>query len=230
MINTADKSVMRWGGLASIGGGLLLILVFAIVIVIVLAGPDPAGPAGPISRFPDIKPVRTVENSLYLTVLLLWVPLFPALQHGLAGTRPAPALFGSALNILGLGVLAAGALPHVVMVGLSDRYHATGSSPSDQATLVLLWEATQGMFDALLLTGLLAMTVGVILLGLAMQAAPAFGEGVGRVSMLLGTAGLAAGTVTLIAPHSPAVALGLFALIAFHLILGWKLYRLSRTA
>jgi hypothetical protein len=109
-----DKTVLRWGGLASIGGGLLFILIF--VIVMVFAGPDPAGPEGPIMRFPDIRLVRTVENGLYLAVLVLWVPLFLALYRCLRRSGAAPALFGSALSILGLGVLAAGALPHVATV------------------------------------------------------------------------------------------------------------------
>jgi hypothetical protein len=221
-----DKSVLRWGGLSGIGGGLLFILVFAMVIV--FAGPDPAGPEGPITRFPDIRAVRTVENTLYLAVLALWVPLSVALCHRLRRTRPAPALAGSALNVLGLGVLAAGALPHVATVRLSDLYHAPGATPEDQATLVLLWQATQGVFDALLIAGLLVMLVGVILLGLAMHHDPAFGKGVGRASVALGMAGLAAGAVVLVDPDSGAAALDVFALIGFHVLLGWKTYSLSR--
>jgi hypothetical protein len=48
--------------------------------------------------------------------------------------------------------------------------------------------------------------------------------------MLLGTAGLAAGIGVLIDPTSSVAALGIFALIGFHLILGWKVYRLSKVA
>ena len=36
-----EKSVLRWGGLAGIAGGILLVAVF--VIVGVFVGPDPAG-------------------------------------------------------------------------------------------------------------------------------------------------------------------------------------------
>ena len=100
-----DGSILRWGGLAGIGGSVLLVVVFAIVGI--FAGPEPAGPAGPISRFPEIRVARTVENGLYLAVLALWVSLALALFHGLRRTRPAAALFGSALNIVGLAVLAA---------------------------------------------------------------------------------------------------------------------------
>jgi len=95
---------------------------------------------------------------------------------------------------------------------------------------VLLWQANQGMFDALLLVGLLVMPVGVILLGLAMRRDPAFGTVAGNVSVALGVVGLAAATVMLVDPLSAVAALGVFALIGFHLVAGWKTYRLSTTA
>ena len=223
-----DSSIPRWGGLAGIGGSVLLVVVFAIVGI--FAGPEPAGPAGPISRFPEIRVARTVENGLYLAVLALWVPLPLALYRSLRRTRPAAALFGSALNIFGLTVLAAGAIPHAVTSRLSELYHADGATPEEQATLVLLWQANQGMFDALLLVGLLVMPVGVILLGLAMRRDPAFGKVAGNVSVALGVVGLAAAMVMLVDPLSAVAALGVLALIGFHLIAGWKSYRLSRTA
>ena len=223
-----DSSISRWGGLAGIGGSVLLVVVFAIVGI--FAGPEPAGPAGPISRFPEIRVARTLENGLYLAVLTQWVVLALALFHSLRRTRPAAALFGSALNIFGLTVLAAGAIPHVVTSRLSDLYHAEGATPDEQATLVLLWQANQAMFDALLLVGLLVMPVGVILFGLAMRLHPAFGKIAGNVSVTLGVIGLAAATVMLVDPLSPVAALGIFALISFHLVAGWKTYRLSTTA
>jgi hypothetical protein len=223
-----DSSIPRWGGLAGIGGSVLFVVVFAIVVI--FAGPEPAGPAGPISRFPEIRVARTVENGLYLAVLALWVPLALALYHSLRRTAPASALFGSALSILGLTVLAAGAIPHAVTSRLSDLYHADGATPDEQATLVLLWQANQAMFDALLLVGLLMMPIGVILLGLAMRRNPAYGKVAGNTSMALGIVGLAAATVTLVDPPSPVAALTVIALIGFHLIAGWKTYRNSTTA
>ena len=38
-VTAEERSVRRWGGLAGIGGGVLFIIVFAIVIA--FAGPDP---------------------------------------------------------------------------------------------------------------------------------------------------------------------------------------------
>lgn len=163
-------------------------------------------------------------------MLALWVPLALALHHSLRRTRPDSALFGAALNIVGLVVLAAGAIPHVVTFRLSDLSPADGATPDDQATLVALWQLNQGMFDALLVVGLLVMPVGVVVLGLAMRRDPAFGKVVGNACMALGAVGLAAATVVLIDPLSAAAAPGVFALIVFHLVAGWKTYRLSTTA
>jgi len=221
-----EKSVLRWGGLAGILGGVLFILVF--VIVGVFVGVDPAEPEGQVMRFPDIRAARTVENGLYLVVLILWVIHFLALYRALRRTSLAPALFGSVLGVLGLVVLAAGALPHVATVPISNLYHAPGASPEDQATLVLLWQATQGIFDALLITELFTLPIGLIALGVAMLGTPAFGKGFGGVGVALGVFGVVAAFALLVDPLAviPA-AFGIFTLIIFHLVLGWKVYSLS---
>src|ERR671910_877566 len=159
-----EQSVLRWGGLAGILGGITFILVF--VIVIVFVGPDPAEPEAEVMRFPDIRAARTVEDSLYLVVLILWIAHFLALYRALRQASLAPALFGSVLGIVGLTVLAAGALPHVATLPISDLYHAAGTSPDERATLVSLWDATRGLFDALFITGLAVLPIGLIVLGI----------------------------------------------------------------
>jgi hypothetical protein len=221
-----EKSVLRWGGLAGILGAIIFILVF--VIVIVFVGPDLVERGGWVMRFPDIRAARTVENSLYLVTLILWVIHFLALYQALREKSLAPALFGSVLGILGLVVLAAGSLPHVATVPISDLYHAPGATPEDQATLILLWQATQGIFDALLIVGLLLLPISLIALGVAMLGVPAFGQGFGGVSVILGVAGVIAAGVLLVDPLSPIAVVGIFALIIFHFILGWRVYSLSR--
>jgi hypothetical protein len=221
-----EQSVLRWGGLSGILGGLIFILVF--VIVIVFVGPDPAEPEGEVMRFPDIRAARTVEDSLYLVVLILWVLHFLALYRALRRTSLAPALFGSVLGIVGLGVLAAGALPHVATAPISDLYHAPGATSDDRATLVLMWQATEGIFDALFGVGLVLVPIGFIAMGVAMLRAPAFGKGFGRLSVALGVIGVIAASILLIDPLSPMAFVGVLALIVFHLVLGWKVYSVSR--
>lgn len=220
--NTAqEKSVLRWGGLAGMMGGIIFILVF--VIVGVFVGMDFVE----VTRFPDVRTARIVENSLYLASLILWVFHFLALYHALRKTSLTPALFGSVLGILGLVMLTADSLHHIWQTPISDLYHAPGVTLEAQATLVLLWQATHGIFDAFLVTGLLLLPISIIALGAAMCKAPLFGKGFGRLSVVLGVAGVVAASVLLVDPRSPIAVVGVFALIVFHLVLGWKVYRLS---
>lgn len=216
-----EQSVLRWGGLAGIVGGIIFMLVFVIVGVFVgMAFVE-------VTRFPDVRTARIVENSLYLAVLILWVFHFLALYRALRETSLTPAFFGSVLGILGLVVLAAESLHHIWQTAISDLYHAPGASLEAQATLVLLWYATHGIFRTLLVTGLLFLPIGVIALGVAMFKAPAFGKGFGGLSVVLGVAGVVAAAVLLVDPRSLVAVVGVFALIVFHLVLGWKVYRLS---
>ncbi len=225
-----DKSVLRWGGLAGMVGGILFILTF----VVVLAGPvgieEPASLEAWVIRFPDIRAARIVENGIYLVALILGVPLFLALYRALRRTSLAPALFGSVLGILGLVVLMAGALPHVATAPISDLYHAPGATPGEQATLALLWQATGGIFDALLAVGFFVVPIGLIALGMAMLGDPAFGKGFGGVSVALGVIGLVAATFNIIDPSSMIAVATFFAIIIFYLVLGWKVYSLSRAS
>jgi hypothetical protein len=226
--NTAqEQSVLRWGGLASILGGILLLAVF--VIVGVFVGADPAEPEGFVMRFPDVRAAHIVEEVLYLGVLALWAIHFLALYRALRGTSLAPALFGSALGIMGLIVLAAGALPQVARTPISDLYHAPGASPEDQATLALLWQATQGILEMLLVTGLLLLPIALIALGVAMLGTPAFGKAFGWVSVVLGVVGAGGASLMIVDPASVLGPMaGMFTLIIFHFVVGWKVYRLSR--
>ena len=139
---------------------------------------------------------------------------------------PRPALFGAVLSIVGLVLLAAGALPHVATAPLSELYHAAGASPQDQTTLLLVWHGIHAMFHALLVTGLVILPMGLIAFGEAMLGAPDFGTPFGRTTMGLGVAGFAAGA-TLVVQDSAMAAVGVFALIGFHLILGRKTLKLA---
>lgn len=201
--------------------GIIFILVFVIVAVFV-------GDPGGVERFPEIRAARTAENGGYLLVLSLWVAHFLALYVALQRTSLTPALFGSGLGILGLAVLAAGALPHVATVPLSDLYHGPGATPADQAALVLMWQATWGIFDALLFTGLAIGVAGLTTLGVAMLGTPAFGKGLGWLTVVIGALGIAAGVVLLIDPGSSIAFVSVLSLIGFHIIVGWKVYRVSR--
>lgn len=222
-----ERSVLRWGGLAGMLGAVLLLIVFGIVGTFV--GPDPATPDGLVARFPGIRGARIVENGLYLAVVALWLLHVSALDRALRGSRLAPALFGRVLASLGLVVLAVGAIPHIATTPISDIYQAPGATPEQQAALVPLWLATQGLFDALLVTGLLVLPLGVMAFGLAMRTSPAYGAATGWLAVGLGAIGFASAMANLV-EVSEIAAIAISALILFNLVVGWKTFRLSRRA
>jgi len=91
---------------------------------------------------------------------------------------------------------------------------------------VLLWHGIDAMFEAPLYTGLVVLPLGIIGLGAAMLGTPGYGKRLGMPTVALGVVGLAAAT----AVGVPAMAaLGVLALIGFHLTAGWKTHRQART-
>ena len=224
-----EKNVLRWGGLAGILGGILFVLGWVIVGMGPVGMDDPADLAGWVTRFPDIQAARVVENLEYLAALLLAVLFFLALYRALRKTRLAPALFGCALGILGLVSMAVGSTPHVAHAPLSELYHAPGATPADQAALALMWQATRGIFDAMLYIGFLVVPIGILLFGVSMLGTPAFGKLLGWVSVTLGAVGLVAAVLQMADPASMVGAVSYFAIVIFCLVLGAKLYRLSKT-
>jgi len=224
-----EKSVLRWGGLSGLLGGILSILVMVFVGVFVPA--DPADLAGWVARFPDVQAARVVENLWYLGALLLEVPLFLALYRALRKTSLAPALFGSALGILGLVAMAVSATPHAAHAPLSELYRAPGATPADQAALALMWQATKGIFDAMLYVGFLVVPIGLTLLGVGMFGTPTFGKVLGGVIVALGGIGFVTAILQMADPAAMMIGAGSYiAGIVAYLILGWKVYRLSRAS
>ena len=223
-----EKSVLRWGGLAGMLGGILFILCWVVIIMGPVGMEDPADLAGWVTRFPDIEGARVVENLTYLVALILEVTLFLALYRALRRTSLTAALFGSVLGILGLVVYMVGTTPHVAHAPLSVLYHAPGATHADQATIALMWQATWGIFNAMLYVGFFVVPIGVTVLGVGMLGAPAFGKGFGGVSIGLGVIGLVAAVLQMVDPASMIGAGSYFACLLFYLILGWKVFRLSR--
>jgi len=220
------KGILRWGGLAGIVAGISFILTIVILLALPAAPPNPAAL---VTRWPDVRLAVTLGDAIYLMADMLWIAFFLALYRALRGTSIAPALFGSALGVVGVVVQLAGGLPPVVFGRISDLYHAPGVSPVDQATLVFLWQAAQASFNETDTVGFVLWNVGFILLGVAMLEARAFGKVFGGVSVLLGTAGVVG--ISLLAVDSVSFApFGILAFIIFPILFGWKVYTLSRAA
>lgn len=222
-----EKSVLRWGGLAGILGGLVFILVP--ITLFGFVPPAPADPAGLVMRFPDVRTAIAIGNGLNFVANILIVGLFLALYRALQGSSPAPALWGSVLSILSLGVLFTESATQIAFDPISNLYHAPGATHVQQATLTLMWQATQGMFNELDTAAVLLLSTGIIVFGIAMLKAAAFGKSYGGLTLVLGAAALVGGfffgTTSLVAA---VVVVPIY--IALPILLGRKVYRLSKAA
>ncbi len=157
----------------------------------------------------------------------MFVPLFIALYRTLRGTSLAPALFGGPLSFLGLAVLAVESEPNVAMAQISAQYHAAGATAAQQATAVQRWQATQGMFNQFDTCAYIFLSIGFIVLGVAMFRTPSFGKVLGGVSAAFGVAGL----FTLASFAVDSASFSPFALLTFAvfpLLFGWKVFQQSK--
>ena len=223
-----EKSVLRWGGLAGILGGILFIL--SMIVAQVLIPPAPSDLTELVARFPDVHILRVAENGLYLLGLVLGIPLFLTLLWTLRKTGLAPALFGSSLGIVGLISMAVSATPHVAHYPISELYQTMGAAPEAQATLGFMWEATWGVFNAPLYVGFLVGMIGFTLIGAAMLGSQTFSKGLSWMSVVLGAAGSVAAFLQMVDPASFIGVVPFFAYIIFYFVLGTKIYRLSKAS
>ncbi len=221
-----EKRVLRWGGLA----GILAVIAF-IVDVPIYAFIDPAStplftPEG-LMRFTDVRLALVANTILMMMVAIFSIALILALFTILRNTSLALALFGSVLGVLGYAFIALGdASTFVSFLPLSDLYHSPTVTPNAQATVVLLWEATQGITSTVFFVGILFLMVGFMVLGVVMLEAPDFGRRLGRVSIVLGVVGILGAIASLFVFE--AIGVMFPADLIFLTLFGWKVYSLSR--
>jgi len=221
-----EKRVLRWGGLA----GILAVIAF-IVDVPIYAFIDP--PSTPLftleglMRFTDVRLALVANTILMMMVAIFSIALILALFTILRNTSLPLALFGSVLGVLGYAFIALGdASTFVSFLPLSDLYHAPIATPDAQATVVFLWEATQGITNTVFFVGILFLMVGFMVIGVVMLEAPDFGRRLGRVSIVLGVVGILGAIASLFVFE--AIGVMFPADLIFLTLFGWKVYSLSR--
>jgi hypothetical protein len=234
----AERSVLRWGGLAGIIGS--LVFIFVPVILFGFVPQAPAGtfrteggglvdPAALVMMFPDARAPIALANFLNFVSAVLTLALVLALHRALRRTSLAPALLGSVLYVLGLGVLFTETVTQVAFDPISSLYHTPGVTPAEQATLALLWQATQGIFFELDAAAILLLSVAMVVLGVAMLKAPNFGKRVGTLVSVLGGAALFVTAVFGVTSFLVALLL-IPVFVVIPIALGWKVYSLSKVA
>jgi hypothetical protein len=233
-----EKSLLRWGGLAGIVGAVMIVLS---IIAGLFAPPlfvpaQPGGSCGPacyvdaaLAGFPSVKASIIAENALYFAAIVSFAIFFLALYRALGGDNLAPALFGSGLALLGLAMEGVGALPGVAFAHLSEVYQAAG--PQDQATLVLVSHAVQAIFNATDTVGGILLAVGFAFFGVAMfQKSTGFGKRFGGATIAVSLVALVGIFLISIGTDNPNDPFFVILLLVLPLILGLKLYKLSRSS
>ena len=159
-----EKSLLRWSGLAGMIAGVFFILT---IITLIEFGPSTtATPAQLVMNFPNVRTGLAVGNGFYFLVSVSLVGLALGLYRALRGTSPGPAVFGTVLYVLGLGVTFIEDTTQFAFDPISNLYHAPGATPADQATLAFIWQATQGMFNEYDVAATILLSTGLIILGL----------------------------------------------------------------
>jgi hypothetical protein len=183
-------------------------------------------------RFTDVRAALGMSTILMMTIAFLSIALVLALYRALRVSNLAFALFGGVLGVIGYMATALGdASTFFAFAPMSNLFQAPAATPETQATVVLLWQATQGITHTFFFVGSLFMTMCFIVLGIAMLRAPDFGRRFGGVSIVLGVIGLVGVFASLFVQGDTGVqvmGIAVFANLIFLPLFGWKLYRISR--
>lgn len=222
-----EKSFLRLGGLAGILAGVFFLLT---IITLLQFGPSTtASPDALVNNYPNVRTGLAVGNGFYFLVGVTLIGLALGLYRALRGSSPSLALFGAVLYILGLGVTFVEDTTQFAFDPLSNLYHASGATPTDQHSITLIWQATQGMFNQFDTSATMLISAGFIVLGVTMFKVQAFGKIFGGLSVAFGAAQILA--INLFSTNSAAYApFALLAFLIFPVLFGWKLYRLSKVS
>lgn len=224
-----ERSVLKWGGLAGILGG--IVFLFVPIVLFGFVPPAPSDPSAVVARFPSISVPLAIGNNIDFVADILYLALVVALYRALRGTSLAPALFGTVMSILGLGVLFTETQTQVAFAPLSDLYHQAGTTQVQQQTLGIVWLATQSFFFELDTAAGLLLSLGFIVLAIGMMKAPGFGKRIGGLSAILAAVSLIGiSLIPVVGEASIVAVLVLPVFIILPILWGWKLYRMSKIA
>ncbi len=113
---------------------------------------------------------------------------------------------------------------------MADLYNAPDTPPEDLQAIEYAWHGTQSVFDTMLTTGALLVPIGIVLLGVAMWQAPAFGPRLTSLAIGLGTLGIIGAVIAIVDPGSDASAASVLAIVVFHLGTGLRTLALGKEA
>jgi hypothetical protein len=223
-----ERILLRWAGIAGVLSG--IVFLFVPIVQFGFVPPAPTDPAAVVARFPSISAALTVGNNVNLASDILALALLLGLYRALRRTSLAPAFIGTVLSVLGLAVLFTETQTQVAFAPLSDLYHSSTTTQMQQAAIAVTWQATQAIFFELDVAAGLLLSIGFILLGVAMIRATGFGKRLGALSVVLGAISLLG--IALIPVLGEASIVAAFAVpvyIVLPILWGRRLYSQSKT-
>lgn len=224
-VQDEDLQVYRWGGVAGLGG--VISMLGAFVVVGAWGLPD-ASDVETLRDFADIKSGRIAEHVLYLGALVLFALHVVVLHRVLKTAHSAAALFGTVIAAFGLVIMAASSMLHLSTSPLADLYTGQDTSAEDRQMIEYAWHGAQSVFDTMLATGVLLVPIGIVLFGVAMRNAPTFGRRLTALTFGLGVVGTIGAAIAIVVPGSAFSAVGVLAIVAFHVGTGWRMLTLGR--
>ena len=213
-----DKSVLRVGGWAGVLAGVLIV----IGLITFFLSPTPitiTADEQTLATFPEFRTLFAVGVDLTIVGSLLSLLFLAALYGSLREPSRVFARIGLGSGVLGLVLYIVGLVGFLLALDAFSGLHA-GAAVSDRPVVVATYAAVATLLSAGLFGGFLLIALAFVAFGLAMRGSPDFGGGLAWLSVVLG---ILAGLLLLI----PA---GIFALLVFVLVFGWKVYSLSRAA
>ena len=79
----------------------------------------------------------------------------------------------------------------------------------------------------MLATGLLLVPIGIALMGLALRGSDLYGRWLSWIAIILGLVGTIGAAIEVVDTDSDLSALGVLAMVVFHLLVGWQTMTLS---
>ena len=222
----SERRLLRWGGSAGLAG--VTLMVGAVMVVAGLGLPD-ASDVETLTDFDGIEVGRNFEHFFYLGAVMLFALHALVLYQSLAKEHRPAALFGVAMAEFGLAMMAASSLLHISTSPLSDLYDDPGASAAERQAVESAWYAAQSVFDTMLMTGVLLVPIGIVLFGVAMRSASAFGSRLAMITIGLGVLGIVGATIAVIVPGSAFAAAAVLVIVVFNLVAGWRVLRLAGT-
>lgn len=222
----SERQLARWGGIAGLGGAVLMLVTFGVVIGLGL--PDASDPET-LTDFADIETGRILEHFFYLGALILFALHALVLYQLLKSAHWAATLFGAALSVLGLAVMAASSLLHVSTTPLVELYTDPNTPAADLPAIEYAWHGAQSVFDTMLATGVLIVPIGIVLLGLAMRSSSSFGPRLTWFVIALGAIGGVGAAIEIADQAMELSAVSVLAIMVFHLATGWRTLHLGKS-